>query len=155
MFHPLQPELGRGSRENLAVQWDLLLGILAQGQGGKQVSPVPGIPSLGLLCLLCPSFAALPGCSLCFTCVFPGSRLSESGRCDLGSGQLHQPRAPGRFPQVSSFSWYFLQELMSYWHREGGRNQFGRSWRSYSPVQNQASPKMQPELSSLPSSALA
>lgn len=30
VFHPLQPELGRGSRENLAVHWGLLLGIQAQ-----------------------------------------------------------------------------------------------------------------------------
>lgn len=42
---------------------------------------------------LIPSSAEL--LTLCFPCLLPGLQFSEGGRCDLGGGRLHQPRAPG------------------------------------------------------------
>lgn len=105
---------------------------------------------------LIPSSARL--LTLCFTCLLPGSQFSEGGRCDLGSGRLHQPRAPGRFPQVISVPWYFLQEKTCQQHRQGAETRLGGAWRTFLPGANPkgrpASPEMQPEIPVLPPSVL-
>lgn len=123
---PLAAPIWGASRESLALHWSLCAsGDSGTAQGGDRKQASPFLMSKPLAVVI-PAPSLIP-CSAplltpYFTCLFPGSQFSEGGRCDLVSGRLHQPGAPGRFPQVISVPQHFLQEKMSQQRGEGGRD---------------------------------